>query len=335
MVFHKLPHNSTDRSVVKPLMFGFDLARLFEKLQPDLIHIYTLKAMCVGGFAFLCANKAAVLITVTGLGYAFTSQTLKARLLGKAISTIVPQLLKRAGGDFIFQNQDDLTFFNEQFRIARERLNLIVGCGVDVIKYRMLAETSGIPTVILASRMLRDKGVVEFVEAAKSLKNEGVQARFVLVGDPDPENPAGIPVSQLKEWHESGVVEWRGYCQDMLGLFSEAHIVCLPSYREGAPQVLIEAASCGKPIVTTDVSGCREVVRHGVTGLVVRPRDSRALADALRTLIGDPQLRISMGRKGRVFAERELSLEKVINENFKLYEKLLGTGYENDSSNRL
>jgi glycosyltransferase involved in cell wall biosynthesis len=171
--------------------------------------------------------------------------------------------------------------------------------------------------------MLRDKGVVEFVEAARRLQQEGLQAKFVLVGDPDPENPAGIPVSQLREWHESGVVEWRGYCQDMLGLFSEAHIVCLPSYREGAPQVLIEAASCGRPVVTTDVSGCREVVRHGDTGLLVRPRDSRALGDALRNLITDRPLRISMGRKARALAESELSLDKVINENFKLYEKLL------------
>ena len=323
MVFHKLPHNSTDRSIVKPLMFGFDLANLFEKVKPDLIHIYTLKAMCVGGFAFLRTNNSAVLMTVTGLGYAFTSRSLKARLLGKAVSTIMPRLLERAGDDFIFQNQDDLAFFNEQFRIARERLNLIVGCGVDVGKYKMLAENPGVPTVVLPSRMLRDKGVIEFVEAAKRLRQEGVQAKFVLVGDPDPENPAGIPAAQLKEWNESGVVEWRSYCHDMLGLFSEAHIVCLPSYREGAPQVLIEAASCGRPVVTTDVSGCREVVRHNNTGLLVPPRNSRALADALRILIMDPQLRTSMGRKARAFAESELSLEKVINENFRLYEKLL------------
>jgi glycosyltransferase involved in cell wall biosynthesis len=323
MVFHKLPHNSTNRSVVRPLMLGFELAQLFDRLKPDLIHIYTLKAMCVGGFAFLRANKSAVLMTVTGLGYAFTSQSLKARLLGKAVSTIMPRLLKRAGDDFIFQNQDDLAFFNEQFRIPRERLNLIVGCGVDVRKYTMLPENPGIPIIILPSRMLRDKGVVEFVEAARTLKLEGVQARFVLVGDLDPENPSGIPASQLKEWHESGVVEWRKYCQDMVGLFSEAHIVCLPSYREGAPQVLIEAASCGKPVVTTDVSGCREVVRHNQNGLLVPPRDSRALADALSILIRDPESRISMGHKGRAFAESELSLEKIVNENFKLYEKLL------------
>jgi glycosyltransferase involved in cell wall biosynthesis len=164
---------------------------------------------------------------------------------------------------------------------------------------------------------------MEFVEAAKALKLEGVQARFILVGDTDPENPAAIPASQLKEWHDSGVIEWRGYCRDMLSLFGEAHIVCLPSYREGIPKVLIEAAACGRPIVTTDAPGCREVVRHQENGLLVPPREPRALAAALRVLIGNPELRASMGRNGRVFAESEFSTERVIKENFKLYERIL------------
>jgi glycosyltransferase involved in cell wall biosynthesis len=323
MDFHRLAYNSNDRSVVKPIMLGLELARLFKELRPDLIHILTLKAMCVGGFAFLLADKSAVLMTVTGLGYAFTSRTLKARLLGTAVSTIMPPLLKRAGDDFIFQNLDDLTVFHEKFRIARERLHLIRGSGVEIRNYPMLAEETGIPTVILVSRMLRDKGVTEFVEAATSLKLDGVQARFVLVGDPDPENPAGIPGSQLKEWHESGVIEWRGYCHDMLTLFSEAHIICLPSYREGIPKVLTEAAACGRPIVTTDAPGCREVVRHQENGLLVPPRDSHALAAALRILIKDPELRLSMGQNGRSLAENEFSLERVIKENFKLYERIL------------
>jgi glycosyltransferase involved in cell wall biosynthesis len=323
MLFHKLPHNSNGRSVVKPLLLGFELATLFKKLKPDLVHIFTLKAMCVGGLAFLGVDKSAVLMTVTGLGYAFTSRTIKARLLGTAVSTVMPSLFKRVGDDFIFQNQDDLTVFHEQFCIARERLHLIRGSGVDIRNYPMLAEKPGIPTVILVSRMLRDKGVIEFVEAARSLKLEGVQARFILVGDPDPENPAGIPASQLKEWHDTGVIEWRAYCHDMLSLFSEAHIVCLPSYREGIPKVLMEAAACGKPIVTTDAPGCREVVRHQETGLLVPPRDRRALAAALRILIRDPELRLSMGRNGRSLAEDEFSLERVIKENFKLYERIL------------
>jgi glycosyltransferase involved in cell wall biosynthesis len=334
MVFHRLSRNSNDRSVIRPLMRAFELARLFKELKPDLIHIFTLKAMCVGGFGLLRANKPAVLMTVTGLGYAFTSRSLKARLLSAAVATVMPPLLKRAGDEFVFQNHDDLAIFHERFRFDRERLFLIRGSGVDLGKYPSAADKAGKPTIVLVSRMLRDKGVVEFVEAARRLKHEGIRARFVLAGDPDPENPAGIPLAQLKEWDESGVVEWRGYCHDILTLFSEAHIVCLPSYREGAPRVLIEAASCGKPIVTTDVSGCREVVHHKVNGLLVPPRNSRALADALRTLIRDPALRVRMGQNGRAFAESELSLDKVIRENLKLYENLLGNGYENNSSNR-
>jgi glycosyltransferase involved in cell wall biosynthesis len=323
LVFHKLPHNSNGRSVVKPLLLGFELATLFKRLKPDLVHIFTLKAMCVGGLAFLGVDKSAVLMTVTGLGYAFTSRTIKARLLGTAVSAIMPPLFKRAGDDFIFQNQDDLTVFHDQFRIARERLHLIRGSGVDIRNYPVLAEKPTVPTIILVSRMLRDKGVTEFVEAARSLKLEGIQARFLLVGDPDAENPAGIPASELLEWHDSGVVEWQRYCSDIRTLFSDAHIVCLPSYREGIPKVLMEAAACGRPIVTTDAPGCREVVRHQENGLLVPPRDGHALASALRTLIRDSELRLSMGRNGRSLAENEFSLERVIKENFKLYERIL------------
>lgn len=323
LVFHKLRHNSTDRSVIRPLMMGFELARLFKELKPDLIHFFTLKAMCVGGIAFPFIGKSTVVMTVTGLGYAFTSRALKARMLRTAVSIIMPPLLKQAGDNFIFQNHDDLSFFRDHFRIDRERLCLIRGSGVDIGKYTMLPEKHGVPIVMLVSRMLRDKGVFEFVEAAKQLKLEGVRARFLLVGDTDPENPAGIPVSQLTEWHHSGIVKWRGYCHDMLSLFSEAHVVCLPSYREGAPKVLMEAAACGRPIVTTDAPGCREVVHHEESGLLVPPRDSKALAAALRTLITDSELRVAMGRRGRALAEREFSLEKVTNDAFKMYEKVL------------
>jgi glycosyltransferase involved in cell wall biosynthesis len=334
MAFHRLSRNSNNRSVVKPLSLALELGRLFDELRPNLIHIFTLKAMCVSGFSLLRSQPKAVLMTVTGLGYAFTSRSLKARFLGASVAAIIPPLLKRAGDEFIFQNQDDLAVFHRRFGIQSERLSLIRGSGVDLGTYQTAEERTGTLTVALVARMLLDKGVVEFVEAAKRLKREGLEARFILAGDPDPENPAGIAPAQLQQWHESGVVEWRGYCHDMPGLFAETHIVCLPSYREGAPRVLIEAASCGKPIVATDVSGCREVVRHGENGLLVPARDSVALANALRALIQNRELRICMGRNGRAFAERELSLEKVIGENFKLYEKHLSHGHEHHSSHR-
>jgi glycosyltransferase involved in cell wall biosynthesis len=172
--------------------------------------------------------------------------------------------------------------------------------------------------------MLQDKGVLEFVEAAKWLKSQGVQARFALVGDVDPLNPAAIPHGQLQAWHDSGIVEWWGYRQNMLSVFAKAHIVCLPSYREGLSRVLIEAASCGRPIVTANVPGCKEIVRHGENGFLVPVKDSKALANALLTLLSDKALRQTMGSKGRALVEQDFSLEKTVALTFDMYRKLIG-----------
>jgi glycosyltransferase involved in cell wall biosynthesis len=171
--------------------------------------------------------------------------------------------------------------------------------------------------------MLWDKGVGEFVEAARKLRAEGVKARFVLVGVPDPGNPTAVPPKILKNWEAEGVVEWWGHRDDMPEVFAQANLVCLPSYREGLPKVLIEAAACGRAIVATDVPGCREVVRHGINGLLVSARDSSSLAYALQILIENPASRKSMGMEGRILAMAEYSVEQVIEQTFKLYAALL------------
>jgi glycosyltransferase involved in cell wall biosynthesis len=174
--------------------------------------------------------------------------------------------------------------------------------------------------------MLRDKGVDEFVDAARSLRDAGVHARFVLVGETDPGNPTAITAPQLRRWADSGVVEWWGHQDDMKDVLAQAHIVCLPSLREGVPKVLIEAAACGRPIVTTDAPGCREIVRNGENGLLVPVRDSRALAEALRLLIENPALRAGMGSKGRDIAVQEFSIERVVSETLGVYRELLAAG---------
>jgi glycosyltransferase involved in cell wall biosynthesis len=179
--------------------------------------------------------------------------------------------------------------------------------------------------VVLAARMLRDKGVIEFVEAARSLRTAGVQARFVLVGETDQGNPTAISVEQLRHWADSGDVEWWGQRNNMQEVLAQSHIVCLPSLREGVPKVLIEAAACGRAIVTTDAPGCREIVRHGDNGLLVPVRNSKALADALRILILNPDIRANMGRKGREIAVQEFSMERVVNETLTVYRELLGS----------
>jgi len=185
-------------------------------------------------------------------------------------------------------------------------------------------EPEGVPVVILASRLLWDKGVGEFVAAARELKKQCVIARFVLVGEGDMENPTTISDIQLQSWHDEKVIEWWGRREDMAYVFSESHIVCLPSsYGEGVPKVLIEAASCGRPIVTTDAPGCREIVQDGFNGFLVPIYDEIAVAEALKKLIDSPDLRREMGERGRELVERNFSLEKVNKETLKLYEDLI------------
>ena len=276
----------------------------------------------MGGLAMYSVEGTPAIMSITGLGYAFTSSSRKALFLRAVLHGLLPLLSKRACQRIVFENHDDLLFFLERFGLAQEKLHVLKGIGVDTNEYRFMPERDGAPVVVLVARMLQDKGVYEFVDAAKGLKSQGVQARFVLVGDVDPPNPAAISRDQLQAWHESGTVEWWGYCENMLSVFAQAHIVCLPSYREGLSRVLIEAAACGRPIVTTNVPGCKEIVRNGQNGFLVPAKDSKALANALFVLLSDKGLRQIMGRKGRALIEQEFSLEKTIELTFDMYRKL-------------
>jgi glycosyltransferase involved in cell wall biosynthesis len=185
-------------------------------------------------------------------------------------------------------------------------------------------EADGDPVVLLAARMLWDKGIGEFIEAAKATKRRGIRARFVLVGIPDTSNPSSIPENQLRAWQDAGLAEWWGHREEMPSVLAQAHIVVLPSYREGLPKVLLEAAACGRPVVTTDVPGCREVVRNGLNGFIVPVRDSDALVEALARLIDDPALRRRMGACGRRIVEEAFTAEIVTAQTIQLYRKLLG-----------
>jgi glycosyltransferase involved in cell wall biosynthesis len=189
--------------------------------------------------------------------------------------------------------------------------------------------------VILAARMLWDKGVGEFVEAARLLKKDGIECRMVLIGDPDPGNPASIEEQTLHDWHVEGIVEWWGHRENMVEMFALANIVVLPSYREGLPKVLLEAASCGRAIVTTDVPGCREIVHHNENGLLVPPHDSKSLAGSIKTLIENPKLRASMGMRGREIVEAEFSEEIVVSQTMAFYkEKLLESNRQRPTTMR-
>jgi glycosyltransferase involved in cell wall biosynthesis len=175
----------------------------------------------------------------------------------------------------------------------------------------------------MASRLLRDKGVMEFVEAARLLRQRGLNARFWLIGAPDPANPATVSDLQVSAWRKEGLIECLGQRDDVPELYARSHVVTLPSYREGLPKALVEAAACGRAVVTTDVPGCRDAIRAGVTGLLVPPREAVALADALQALLEDNDMRRHMGSAGRQLAEQEFCIRKIISAHLVAYEALM------------
>jgi glycosyltransferase involved in cell wall biosynthesis len=224
------------------------------------------------------------------------------------------------GTHVIFRKSDDakeLVLFGE---LGVKSSRVIQSSGVDLKRFRPIEKPRGTPIIVLAARMLRHKGVIEFVEAAKIIHSNGIDARMVLVGEPDPQNPSSIPAPQLKAWHDSRMVEWWGWQEDIESVYAQASIVCLPSYREGLPKSLIEATACGLPIVATDSNGCRDVVIDGVNGFLVPIGDAVKLANALLILINDSSLRQKMGNKGRELAEIHFDTTRINNETFLIYD---------------
>lgn len=288
------------------------VARLYRQIKPDLVHHVALRPVVVGGLAAWLTGVQRVVSAIAGLGYAFTGG--RGGWLAIALKGLLRLTLGR--GWVIVQNSADMAIV-EQLRVAGERIRLIAGAGVDVARFSPLLEPEGMPVVMLASRLIWDKGIGEFVEAARILRG---RARFVLVGSSDAGNPASVPESLVRAWEEEGIIEYWGACEDMPATLNSAHVVCLPSYyREGLPKVLLEAMACGRACVTTDTPGCREAVHHEDNGLLVPVKNPLALTAAIGRLIDEPALRYRMGQLGRQRAVEEFSQERVIEATLAVY----------------
>jgi glycosyltransferase involved in cell wall biosynthesis len=302
-------------------------SKLLRDIKPDLVHNVTIKPVLYTSLAARFFGNPAVVNAISGLGYVFISPGLKAWLLRWAARLAYKVALSGDRVRVIFQNPDDIEAFVGRGLVEKHRAVLIRGSGVDVEMYRHIPEPQDVPVVMLASRMLRDKGVEEFVDAARLLREWKVNCRLVLVGETDPGNPATVTIEELQSWVQEGIVEWWGQRTDMEQVLPLAAIVSLPSYREGLPKILLEAASVGRPIVTTDVPGCREVVREGENGYLVPPRDHVHLAEAIKLLIENPKERARMGVKSREIAVTEFPIEKVVERTLSVYDDLLGAEY--------
>ena len=329
--FRLIPIGMRRRSLApwRELAAIFELIRLYRRERPDLVHHVAMKPVLYGSLAAWIAGVPAVVNALTGMGYVFTSRERKARLLRPMIRLAFHWLLDRPNGRLIVQTSDDAAALAGTV-VAQERVALIRGSGVDTEAFTPSDEPEGTPVAVMVSRMLRDKGVMELVAAARLLQRRAVPLRVVLVGAPDPENPTAVSERDLKAWDAAGVIAWWGERSDIAEIWANSHIAVLPSYREGLPKSLLEAAACGRPMVATDVPGCREIVQDGVTGLLVPPRDAEALAAALERLAGEKALRRRMGAAARDLVERALSDQVVAEQTLALYRTLIPRSADND-----
>ena len=321
--FHPLRLRRGRWSVLEECRLAASLWGLYQRIGPDVVHHVTIKPVLCGTLAARLAAVPAIVNSVSGLGFVFTAADRWARMRRYAVERAYKTLLASAGIRVIFENSDDLQMFVARRIVKAHQALLIRGVGVDLERFRLFPPRTGVPLIVLPARMLWDKGVREFCTAAATIQTGGVAARFALVGGADDENPAAVPESWLHEQHSRGIVEWWGLREDMVEVYAAAHVVCLPSYREGLPTVLLEGAACGCALVATDVPGCREVVRDGDTGLLVPPHDPMALAAALRTLILDPALRERLSAAAHKRVAEEFSAEHVQQATNELYAHLL------------
>ena len=302
------------------------LAGIYRRLQPDLVHHHTIKPVLYGSLAARLAGIPRIVNSITGRGYIFLGEERRAKILRLLVSPVYRLALSprhSLASAVIFENHTDRDYFIQHRLVPAAQTRLIEGVGVDPERYQAFAEPPGPPVVVLAARMLWDKGVGVFVEAARLLKEDHPQARFILTGIPDPGNPSSIPEQVLQSWHQEGVVEWWGWQANMPAVYRQCHIVTLPTvYGEGVPTTLLEAAACARPLVTSDTPGCDQVVAEGVNGFRVPPNDPAALARALERLLVDPGLRGRMGQASRELVLQKFTYEQINRATFAVYQEV-------------
>lgn len=322
---YELPLTRSGTGVVSEAAALLSLIGLYRRLRPRIVHHVTIKPVIYGGIAARIARVPAVVSAISGLGYLFSeSASSRAGWRMSLVRLLYRLALAHRNSCVILQNHDDRLVLAAQGISSCGNHALIPGSGVDLKGFTVVPEPGGVAVVVMASRLLWQKGVGEFVAAARGLRAAGVKARFLLVGVPDAGNPDSVPVSTLEEWGAEGVIDWMGFRADMADIFGKAHIVVLPSrYREGVPKVLLEAAACGRAIVTTNTPGCRDVVKDGVNGFLVPPGEVATLEARLRTLIEQPELRRRMGELGRLRAESDFCVSTVVRRHLELYAELL------------
>lgn len=324
LVVHPLSLDRSSSGLWSSVKTIWQIYQLLKLVKPDVVHLVTIKPILLGGLAARLARIPSMVVAVSGLGFVFVAKGFKAVVRRWVVGRLYGLALGHSNVKVVFQNPEDQAILTRLVHLPEKNIVTIRGSGVQLTEYCVMPMPQGIPVVMLAARLIADKGILEFVQAARLLKQRGCSTRFVLVGTVDSANPTSFTDSEILVWVRDGVVEWWGHRDDMPQVLADAQVVVLPSYYgEGVPKVLIEAAACGRVVVTTDHPGCRDAIESGVTGVLVPVKNAPALADAIEALINDKQRCQVMGAAGRELAEKAFDVRQVVATHLKIYQELL------------
>ncbi|EAR56471.1 glycosyl transferase, group 1 family protein [Photobacterium sp. SKA34] len=319
IIVHPLSITRSGTSFFKEVKVIKEINTVVNEISPDVVHLVTIKGAIYGGLVTRNKNIKKRIVSISGLGFVFIDEGIKARLIRFIVTKLYRLALNTQNTKIIFQNETDKNTFIENKIINYKQCVLIKGSGIDLNVYKYIPEPQGEKVVMFLARLLKDKGLIEFCEAAVILRKSGFTGRFVLVGDIDLDNPNSISQVELNNYIDSGVVEHWGFLRNIPDVISKANIMVLPSYREGLPKSLIEAAACGRAVITTDVPGCRDAIIPNVTGVLVPAKSSEELQNAILSLCNDDKMRIKMGKEGRKLSELSFDIKDVINTHMNLY----------------
>lgn len=322
--FIQIPFERGSLNIFKEIKTFLNIAKIFYKLKPDIAHLITIKAYLYGGIVSRITKVPSLVTAVAGLGILFNQKKLKNIFFQILLYPLFKIAFNHRNQKIIFQNKGDIKILKNWIGIGAKKIELIHGSGVNLSEFKKIEETNNkIINICMASRLLHDKGVFDYISAARKIKEKGIKAIFYLAGDLDLQNSKSLSENDLYKIKIEKIVKYIGYQKDIAKLYAKSNIICLPSfYGEGLPKSLIEAAAASRAIVTTNVPGCRDAVISELSGLIIPPKNSKKLADAIEFLIKNPDIRISMGKAGRRLAEKKFSIQTVIKKHILIYDNL-------------
>lgn len=323
LIVHPIKLNRSSMNPFGFLALFFQYIRLFWMLRPDILHLVTIKPVLIGGLAARLSPVKGVVFAISGLGHIFVADGYFSTLKRSFVLFLYGIVLKFSNYKIIIQNKTDRSLIEGVFPPVADHVIMIPGSGVDLMAYKPTPLPFGTPIILFVGRLLLTKGIVEFVEASNLLKMDGVDVVCRVAGATDEGNPACISHDLINEWKACHNIDFIGHVDNIADEISKSYLVVLPSYREGLPKALIEAAACGRAIVTTNAPGCRDAIESEVTGLLVPVKDSHSLAKAIKRLVFDRRLCENFGRFGRLRAEKYFDINSVVRNHLDAYSKLI------------